>query len=76
MLRLLARALKPAEQPEQAPDYLCPRCGQLVAGLTSDDNLTIARHRALHLAEEWRASLDQSTGWIEDPDGGLRPVVE
>ena len=76
MLRLLGRARKQAEQPEQVPDYLCPRCGQLVAALTPDDNLTISKHRALHLAEEWRAPLDRSTGWIEDPDGGLRPVVE
>ena len=71
MLRLLGRARR---QAEQAPDYLCPRCGRTVARLTPDDNLTISEHRALHLAEEWRAALNRSTGWIEDPDGGLRPV--
>ena len=73
MLKLLGRARKRAEP---APDYLCPRCGQTVARLAPDDNLAISEHRTLHLAEEWRASLNRSTGWIEDPDGSLRPVAD
>jgi hypothetical protein len=76
MLRRLGRVRKMDEQAGQVPDYLCPRCGQTVPRLSPGDYLSTSEHRALHLAEQWRASLDQSTGWIEDPDGGLRPVVE
>ena len=71
MLRLLGRTRKHAEQ---APGYHCPWCGETVARLAPDDKLTISEHCALHLAEKWRASLNRSTGWIQDPDGGLRPV--
>ena len=56
--------------------YVCPRCGQDVKRLTPADDLLVNEHRLLHLSQEWGESLESSTGWIVDDDGGLRPVAE
>ena len=57
-------------------NYICPRCGQDVERPTPDDKVSVNEHRLLHLAKEWGQSLEGSTGWIVDDDGGLRPVTE
>ena len=72
MIRLTRRFRKQAEP----ADYICPRCGQLVDRLTPDHELTVNEHRLFHLAKQWGESLEGSTGWIVDDDGGLRPVTE
>jgi hypothetical protein len=69
--RLLRRAA-----PEPSLFYTCPRCGQDVDRLSAEDELRVNEHRLLHLAKQWGDSLEGSTGWIVDDDGGLRPVAE
>ena len=76
MMRLTRHFRKrPEPEPDPVP-YLCPRCGQGVARLTSDDKISVNEHRLLHLASEWGASLEGSTSWIVDDDGGLRPAAD
>jgi hypothetical protein len=56
--------------------YLCSHCGEYFERATQADELVIEEHRLDHLAGEWGASLDSSTGWTMDEDGGIRPVAD
>ena len=72
MIRLTRHFLK-----RHAPaSYICPRCGHDVERLTPSDEVRVHEHRLLHLSKEWSESLESSTGWIIDDDGGLRPVAD
>ena len=75
MNRLTRLLRRPGPEPEPVP-YICSRCGQDVARLTPEDEVRVNEHRLLHLAKEWGDSLEGSTGWIVDDDGGLRPVSD
>ena len=61
---------------EPTPDYECSRCGESLACVTPGEVLRVNTHRLLHLAVEWDKSLKQTTGWITDDDGGIRPVTD
>jgi hypothetical protein len=74
MNRLTRRLLRRSE-PEPSL-YICPWCGEAVDQQGPDDDLTVNKHRLLHLAKEWGDSLEDSTGWIMDEDGGLRPLAD
>ena len=71
MIRLRQRFRK---RPPEPVGYICPWCGEYVERLSPEDKISVNEHRLLHLAKEWGDSLDGSTGWIVDDDGGLRPV--
>jgi hypothetical protein len=73
VLRLPRRARK---QAEPIPNYDCPRCGASLSFSKPEDKLNVSEHRVLHLAVQWGSGLRQTTGWIKDADGGLRPVVD
>ena len=61
---------------EQVPGYECNRCGESLACVTQAEVLQVNTHRLLHLAIQWDKSLKQTTGWITDADGGIRPVMD
>jgi hypothetical protein len=72
MIRLARRFFS---RPEPS-GYICPRCGEYLEHATPEGERDINEHRLIHLADEWGASLDSSTGWTMDEDGGLRPVAD
>ena len=75
MNRLTRLLKRPDAEPQPVP-YICPRCGQNVARLTPEDEVRVHEHRLLHLAKQWGDSLEGSTGWVVDDDGGLRAVTD
>ena len=56
--------------------YECNRCGESLACVTPAEVLQVNTHRLLHLAVEWDKPLRETTGWITDDDGGMRPVTD
>jgi hypothetical protein len=61
---------------EPVLDYECNRCGERLACASPEEVLQVNTHRLLHLAVQWDKSLRESTGWVTDEDGGMRPVTE
>jgi len=69
-MRLLGRQ-RFAQRPSM---YDCPRCGDSYACETKDDLALVRLHRLLHIAGDWKASLQPSTCWRIEEDGP-RPVL-
>jgi hypothetical protein len=61
---------------EPVLDYECNRCGESFACATPSEVMQVNTHRLLHLALEWDKSLKETTGWVTDDDGGMRPVTD